>query len=169
MKSPFNLCLLFTLLLPNVCHGSLPVVLWHGMGDTFDGSIKPVIKLIEDNLANTYVVSIKTANTSHEDFLDSYFKNANEQIDLVCKMLHEDVHLKKGFNLIGFSQGGQFARAVVQRCSLPVNNLITLGGQHRGVYGVPRCPGADLNICNLIRRLLSYGAYESFVQKKIGN
>lgn len=39
------------------------------------------------------------------------------------------------YNAIGFSQGGQFLRAVAQRCPGGMKKLISFGGQHQGVYG----------------------------------
>eukprot|EP00094_Tigriopus_californicus_P010752 TCALIF_10370-PA protein Name:"Similar to Ppt1 Palmitoyl-protein thioesterase 1 (Mus musculus)" AED:0.08 eAED:0.08 QI:63/0.66/0.75/1/1/1/4/111/342 len=62
-------------------------------------------------------------------------------------------------------EGGQFLRAVAQRCpSPPIKNLVTLGAQHQGVYGFPRCPGESVELCNLMRELLNYGAYTDLVQ-----
>lgn len=54
-----------------------------------------------------------------------------------------------------------FRRAVAQRCPQPrMHNLISLGGQHQGVYGLPNCPIAmPERTCNWIRKLLSVGAY----------
>jgi hypothetical protein len=50
-------------------------------------------------------------------------------------------------------------RAVAQRCpSPPMLNLISFGGQHQGVYGVPHCWYPN-KWCNYIRELLTYGAY----------
>jgi palmitoyl-protein thioesterase len=46
-------------------------------------------------------------------------------------------------------------------------NLISVGGQHQGVFGFPRCPGDNETICNYIRDLLRFGAYESFVQNHL--
>lgn len=67
-----------------------------------------------------------------------------------------------------FSQGGQFLRAVAQRCpDPPMLNLISIGGQHQGVFGFPRCPGDNETICDYIRDLLRFGAYESFVQNHL--
>jgi palmitoyl-protein thioesterase len=43
-------------------------------------------------------------------------------------------------------------------------NLISVGGQHQGVFGFPHCPGDNITVCNYIRDLLHIGAYESFVQ-----
>ncbi len=49
----------------------------------------------------------------------------------------------EGFDGIGFSQGGQFLRAYVERCNEPrMRNLITVGAQHQGVYDFPHCTKA---------------------------
>lgn len=60
--------------------------------------------------------------------------NANDQVAEVCRQLKADPKLKGGYNSVGFSQGGQFLRAVAQRCpDPPMKNLISFGGQHQGV------------------------------------
>ena len=48
------------------------------------------------------------------------------------------------FNAIGFSQGGQFLRAVAQRCPQGMKVLVTFGAQHQGIYGLPQCLGNHL-------------------------
>lgn len=51
------------------------------------------------------------------------------------------------------------SRAVAQRCaSPPVLNLISFGGQHQGIYGLPHC-GYPNKWCDYIREVLTYGAY----------
>lgn len=53
-----------------------------------------------------------------------------------------------------------FRRALVQRCSaVSIKNLITLGGQHQGVYGLPKCGSLSNEICDYLRKLLNYAAY----------
>lgn len=53
-----------------------------------------------------------------------------------------------------------FRRALVQRCpSPPVKNLISVGGQHQGVYGLPNCGALSSKTCDYIRRLLNHAAY----------
>jgi len=42
--------------------------------------------------------------------------------------------------------------------------LISIGGQHQGVYGLPKCPGVNISICEYVRELLDEGAYWSWVQ-----
>ena len=58
-------------------------------------------------------------------------------------------------------------RTVVQRCGdkLKIHNLISVGGQHQGVFGFPRCPGTNSTLCDMVRRILNLGAYEKYVQK----
>ncbi|RWS02897.1 palmitoyl-protein thioesterase 1-like protein [Dinothrombium tinctorium] len=146
-----------------------PIVIWHGMGDTCcaAGSMGYIKKHLEKKL-NVYVHSLRIGDNVEQDFLNSYFMNCNDQIDYACNLIKNDSKLKDGFNLLGFSQGGQFVRALVQRCdNITVYNLITFGAQHQGVYGLPRCPGENETICNLVRKLLSYGAYTDFVQRHV--
>ena len=83
----------------------------------------------------------------------------------VCKQLSEDPNLKNGYNAIGFSQGAQFLRGIAQKCpNPPMKNLISVGGQHQGIFGLPKCPG-DYTICQYVAKLLDWGAYTSFVQR----
>ncbi|XP_055655917.1 palmitoyl-protein thioesterase 1 [Falco peregrinus] len=99
---------------------------------------------------------------------NSFFMNVNDQVREVCSQLAKDPHLKGGYNAMGFSQGGQFLRAVAQRCpSPPMLNLISIGGQHQGVYGFPRCPGESSHICDWIRKTLDLGAYTQAVQEHL--
>lgn len=71
----------------------------------------------------------------------SFFGNANAQVDLACDQLRgldeimsPELNPSGKFDAIGFSQGGQLLRAVVERCGGPgglnVRHLITLGSQH---------------------------------------
>ena len=83
-------------------------------------------------------------------------------------MHKKDIQLLISLFENSFSQGGQFLRAIAQRCpNPPMLNLISIGGQHQGVFGFPRCPGDNVTICNYIRELLRFGVYESFVQEHL--
>ncbi|XP_058119262.1 palmitoyl-protein thioesterase 1 [Anopheles ziemanni] len=146
--------------------GDLPVVLWHGMGDTccFPFSLGGVKKFLETELG-VYVKSIEIGNSIVEDFKSGYLIHPNQQVEMVCANLQNDTRLMNGYNGIGFSQGGQFMRALAQRCSSPrMNNLITLGGQHQGVFGLPNCPSLSSRTCERFRRLLNYAAYTDMMQ-----
>jgi len=145
----------------------LPVVLWHGMGDTCCNpeSMGYIQDFIEQQLPGIYVYSVEIGNDPVEDQFAGFFMNVNDQIDYMCQKLAQNSNLTKGFNAIGFSQGSQFLRAYVERCnSPPVYNLISIGGQHQGVYGFPKCPGANETICEYVRELLDIGVYDYFVQ-----
>lgn len=161
------LCVVVGSSLPAQADAPLPLVIWHGMGDSccFPFSMGSIIKLVEQHAPGIYVHSIEIGNTLEEDVFNGFLMNVNDQVSMVCKNLSQDARLQNGFNAIGFSQGGQFLRALVQRCStVKVHNLISVGGQHQGVFGFPRCPGANSTLCDEVRRLLNLGAYLSFVQ-----
>ncbi|OTF74466.1 palmitoyl-protein thioesterase 1-like protein [Euroglyphus maynei] len=144
-----------------------PVVMYHGMGDTAYGSINSVKTFLEDKFPGIYVTSIQMGNNAEEDFLSSYLMNLNKQVETACAIIKADPHLKNGYNGIGFSQGGQILRAIAQRCpEPPMKNLISLGGQHQGVYGLPKCMGS-IKICNYVREMLNFGAYVRYVQDNL--
>ncbi|XP_043280933.1 palmitoyl-protein thioesterase 1 [Venturia canescens] len=147
-----------------------PVVLWHGMGDSccFSFSLGQIKIILEEQIPNVYVKSIRIGNNEMEDVENSYLKNVNEQVEQVCNDLSNDPKLSNGFNAIGFSQGGQFLRAVAQRCpNPPMRKLISLGGQHQGVYGLPNCAVLEHKLCDYMRRLLNHAAYTKFVQNRL--
>jgi palmitoyl-protein thioesterase len=147
-----------------------PVVMWHGMGDTCCNpfSLGAIQKLIEQQIPGVYVHSIQVGNNSLEDQMNGFFMPIPEQIPYVFDQLMNIPQLANGFNAVGFSQGGQFLRAFVEQYNYPpVNNLITLGGQHQGVYGMPQCPGANSTLCEIARKLLDVGAYVPFIQKRL--
>jgi len=148
----------------------LPVVIWHGMGDNccHSWSMGYVQQLLEDSLGNgSYVRSLMIGDSPGEDTVNGFFKPVNEQVEEVCQMIGSDPELKDGYNAIGFSQGGQFLRAVAQRCPQGMRKLISVGGQHQGVYGLPKCFGDNHLVCDYARRLLNYGAYISWIQNTL--
>jgi len=146
----------------------LPVVLYHGMGDTccFSFSLGAFSKTLKHLLGDdVYVKSIRIGKNVIEDYESGYFVHPNKQVEEACRQIANDEQLRNGYNAIGFSQGGQFLRAVAQRCSSPrMNNLISLGGQHQGVFGIPSCPSLSYKACENIRLLLNSVAYSSWVQ-----
>jgi palmitoyl-protein thioesterase len=121
--------------------------------------------MIEESLPGIYVYSIEIGDTVEQDEMNGFIMNANDQIDYVCNKLSSDPKLASGFNAIGFSQGGQFFRGYVERCNYPpVHNLVSIGGQHQGVFGFPKCNATDMTLCEYMRELLDLGAYVPFVQ-----
>lgn len=83
-----------------------------------------------------------------------------------CEAIQKDPKLQNGYHAIGFSQGSQFLRALKQRCPTPrMVNLISFGGQHQGVFGLPNCPSLSNFVCERVRELLNIAAYQRWVQK----
>ncbi|XP_011934712.1 PREDICTED: palmitoyl-protein thioesterase 1 isoform X2 [Cercocebus atys] len=180
MASPSCLWLLAVALLPWTCAARalhhldppapLPLVIWHGMGDSCCNplSMGAIKKMVEKKIPGIYVLSLEIGKTLMEDVENSFFLNVNSQVTTVCQTLAKDPKLQQGYNAMGFSQGGQFLRAVAQRCpSPPMINLISVGGQHQGVFGLPRCPGESSHICDFIRKTLNAGAYSKVVQERL--
>ena len=174
-----------------------PVVIWHGMGDTccYPFSMGHIQELIETNTVEgikkgtQYVHSLKIGETLSEDTMNGFLMPVNEQVEMACQKIANDPQLADGYHAVGFSQvtyklvlcimcnfahfllffqGGQFLRAVAQRCpSPPMRNLVTIGAQHQGVYGFPKCPGEENEFCDNLRQLLTQGAYNPTIQAKL--
>jgi len=147
-----------------------PVVMWHGMGDTCcnPGSLGAIQKLIEQQIPGVFVHSLRIGNSTVADEFNGFLMPIAEQIPYAYNQLMAIPELQDGFNAIGFSQGGQFLRAFVQQYNYPpVYNLVTLGGQHQGVYGMPQCPGVNSTLCEIARKMLDVGAYVPFIQERL--
>ena len=133
----------------------VPVVLWHGMGDTCCNplSLGKIQKDIEAALPGIRVLSLQIGNDAAEDAENGFLMPIRQQIAIACAAIKNASYLSPGYNAIGFSQGAQFLRAVLQQCdgAPPMLNLISIGGQQRGVYGMPRCLGANHTLCDLMR------------------
>ena len=63
---------------------------------------------MKQQVPGIYVKSLQIGDYLREDTLNGFFKNANDQITEVCVNLTADARLNDGFNVMGFSQGGQF-------------------------------------------------------------
>ncbi|KAL5241674.1 hypothetical protein ACI65C_009084 [Semiaphis heraclei] len=151
--------------------GSPPVVLWHGMGDSCCNplSLGRIIKVLQKNLGNdSYVKSLQIGKSFEQDVKNSFFMNVNLQVKDACNQISVDPKLSSGYNAIGFSQGAQFLRAVAQRCPYPpMLHLISIGGQHQGVFGMPRCLYSSHKWCEYIRLVLNKEAYAKWVQNSL--
>lgn len=149
-----------------------PVVFWHGMGDSAFGSVNIDRLALQRRYPGMSVFSVQVGNSVLEDVLGGYFVNVNYQIEQVCNRILQCDKIKEhgSFNAVGFSQGAQFMRGLIQRCpfethGIRVKNFISLGGQHQGVFGLPNCRLS--NFCNHVREILSKAAYEEDVQKHL--
>lgn len=151
--------IVFSLIVSEVLTKSYrPVVLMHGVLSAAS-NMSDLVDWIHESYPDMYVVAMEIGN----GFDDSVLLPMNTQVDIFCQQIRMDEKLVQGFNLLGVSQGGLIVRAAVERCSLPVYNLITLVGPNEGVFGVP-----DLQMLpEKYRELISKYAYEDFVQSSI--
>lgn len=155
----------------------LPIVVWHGMGDSCcdQNSIGAVIKYIQNLVPGIFIHSISTGNNEAADISSSYFGLVDSQVDRVCDEIRAIPQLQKGYTAVGFSQGGQFLRAVVQRCQHrgpAAHTLVTMGAQHEGVMDIPGCWEPSFNstpswACRVMQSLLGRGVYNKFVQNRV--
>lgn len=149
----------------------LPLVIWHGLGDDFarDG-LHEVAALAQQVNPGTYVHVIKLADSASADRQATFFGNLTEQIEDVCQQLASEPILSTApaINALGFSQGGQFLRAYVERCNFPpVRNLVTFGSQHNGISKFQSCASAGDWVCRGAEALLRSGTWTDFVQSRL--
>ena len=148
-----------------------------GMGDSCcdPRSIGKVASYIQEQAPGIIIHSIATGEYEAGDVASSYFGSVDDQIDRVCDLLRSMKELQHGYVAVGFSQGGQFLRGVIQRCQHRgpmAHTLVTMGAQHQGVMDVPGCWEPSFNAtpswaCRLMQRALGLSVYADFVQSRI--
>ncbi|KAI8372386.1 palmitoyl protein thioesterase, partial [Blakeslea trispora] len=147
-----------------------PVVLWHGMGDDCcnPDSMGRITEQIRQRIPGVYVHSIRIGDNADEDHKAGFFGRIAEQVDRVCDELVKIPELQNGFNAVGFSQGGLFLRAYIERCSRPkVHRLITFGSPHSGVSDIPNCMSPRDFTCKLMRTMVRGNVYSEYIQNRI--
>ena len=123
--------------------------------------------MVKESIPDVYTVSVMIGDDLEMDTANSILMSANDQVSYVCNIIGNDPNLADGYNALGISQGGLMMRGVAQRCpNPPMKNLITFGSPHQGVFGVPECESSlgSYALCELVRRLLSEGAYLPWIQ-----
>ncbi|EMR11513.1 hypothetical protein PNEG_00526 [Pneumocystis murina B123] len=145
---------------------TLPVVLWHGLGDSYNSAeIMELSEILSETL-NVYVHSIYLDKNPLSDRNNGFFGNVNEQIKLVAEQLSNDPKLADGFNAIGFSQGGLFLRAYIQRYNTPpVFNLITFGAPHYGISSF-YCP-SNVYVCKILDYFIKHSLLSYWVKENV--
>ncbi|CAF1238004.1 unnamed protein product [Rotaria sordida] len=154
------ICLIFVLLISTVVSSSIyrPVVLMHGISSTAAG-MEELAGWIRTSFPGIYVISVEIGNGKE----DSFLLPIDKQVEQFCEIVYSDEHLRQGFNIVGYSQGSIIVRGAIERCSLPVYNLITLSGIHQGIFGIPYL----LQLPEEFRELITKYAYENPVQNAI--
>ncbi|CAO1632748.1 unnamed protein product [Sympodiomycopsis kandeliae] len=145
-----------------------PLVIWHGLGDSgYSDGMEELKETLEQAYPGLFVYLIALGQDAGSDRNRGVFGNVNDDVEQVCQELSVQKELKDGFDAIGFSQGGQFLRALVQRCEkVQVRNLVTFGSQHMGISDLPACSPADI-FCRLTEGALRSGVYTEYAQTKI--
>ncbi|KAH9485265.1 Palmitoyl-protein thioesterase 1 [Psilocybe cubensis] len=145
-----------------------PLVLWHGLGDSYSSpGMLEFASLVKDVHPGIFVHSVFIEEDFDKDRQAGFYGNINEQVEFVATQLAGIPELKGGFDAIGFSQGGQFLRAYVERYNdPPVNNLITFGSQHMGISDIPVCGRYDL-LCQIARRSAKQAVYGAWAQNNL--
>jgi len=145
-----------------------PLVIWHGLGDSYNSpGILEFIARVKTIHPGIFVHSIYLADTLDDDRRATFYGNVNEQVEQVAAQLANITELADGFDGIGFSQGGQFLRAYVERHNTPpVHNLVTFGSQHMGISDIPGCRPFDV-MCQLARRAAIHEVYTEWAQKQL--
>lgn len=153
----------------------LPVVIWHGLGDSADAKgLKEVATLLDNVHPGTYTYIISLAgNAGSADRQASFFGNVTTQIESVCESLAKDNILRTApaIDALGFSQGGLFMRGYVQKCTHwapKVRSLITFGSPHNGIAEFQKCASASDWICQGANALLkSSPVWSDFIQSRL--
>ncbi|KIW08877.1 uncharacterized protein PV09_00802 [Verruconis gallopava] len=148
----------------------LPVLIWHGLGDNYaaDG-INDVAALIQEINPGTFVYPIRLAEDPSSDRSASFLGNTTEQISAVCADLarHPILSTAPAVDALGFSQGGLFLRAYVERCNdPPVRSLVTFGSPHNGIADYAGCGATDW-LCKGAMALLHSNTWSRFVQSRL--
>jgi len=156
-----------------------PTVMWHGLGDNCCSvaSMGRIQRLIERNVRGVYVYSVCVSDPENgrcgklEDTISGFIGDAKKQVLDQCQIIRNDPELQDGFNLLGFSQGGLWSRAIIQLCpDLTVKNFISIGGPQNGVFGFPGCDTFSedtQSLCEYVRIALNKGAYLPAIQDHV--
>ncbi|KAF2212973.1 hypothetical protein CERZMDRAFT_96648 [Cercospora zeae-maydis SCOH1-5] len=156
----------------------LPLLIWHGLGDQYDNDgLHTVGDLAKEVHPGTYVYYIRIDDDGSQDRQATFLGNLTEHITKVCSDIQNDSRLwgesktphreSVRVDALGFSQGGQFLRALVQRCEgLHVRSLVTFGSQHNGIAQIKACGTWDF-LCKGALALMKGNAYTEYVQSRV--
>ncbi|KZV69353.1 alpha/beta-hydrolase [Peniophora sp. CONT] len=145
-----------------------PLVIWHGMGDSYSApGMVEFMDEIRKIHPGIFIHSVFLDEDNSKDRQAGLYGNVNEQVAFVAEQLANVTELAGGFDAIGFSQGGQFLRAYVERYNEPrMHNLVTFGSQHMGISDVPACRPLDF-ACRVARAEVKRGVYRAWAQEHI--
>ncbi|XP_057477615.1 uncharacterized protein LOC130765259 isoform X2 [Actinidia eriantha] len=139
---------------------SFPFIVLHGISEQCSGDR---VKQFTENLSNWsksngYCIEIGNG------IWDSWFLPLEDQVEEVCDTVKKMKQLRKGYNIVGLSQGNLIGRGVLEFCEggPPVKNFISLGGPHAGTASIPLC-GSGL-WCVLVNKMIKAEIYTDYMQ-----
>lgn len=159
---------------PEPSASPLPLIIWHGLGDRYDADgLRSTGKLAQKVNPGTYVYYIRTDEDGGNDRTNTFFGNITTQLADVCEAIHNEPKFlgpdEKSLRVdaLGFSQGGQFLRGLIERCEgLSVRSLVTFGSQHNGIAQFQNCGTFDF-LCKGATALVKGNAWTDYVQNKV--
>ena len=131
--------------------------------------LRAVGEILNETIGDTYTYYIRLDDDASADRSATFLGNLTLQVEKVCEDLASHPILSKApaINAIGFSQGGQFMRAYVERCNKPrVANLVTFGSQHNGISDFQQCGSSDW-VCQSWSGLLKGNTWSALVQSRL--
>ncbi|KAG9951367.1 alpha/beta-hydrolase, partial [Aureobasidium melanogenum] len=149
----------------------LPLLIWHGLGDRYDADgIADVAALADEIHPGTLVYPIRLADDGSADSRATFFGNLTTQLASVCDTLSSNSSFSSNntrIDALGFSQGGQFLRGLIETCpGISVRSLVTFGSQHNGIARFQNCGTWDL-VCKGAMAAIKGNAFGEWVQGNI--
>lgn len=169
----------------------LPLVIWHGngtlnpglfrkpkisngyflgLGDTYlSEGMRDVAALADEINPGTLVYPIRIDENAARDRYNSFVGNLTEHVEKACADIaaHPILSTAPAIDALGFSQGGQFLRAYVERCNNPpVRSLVTFGSQHNGITRFRECGRTDW-VCKVAMAVLQGSPWSATVQSRL--
>jgi palmitoyl-protein thioesterase len=148
----------------------LPLVIWHGLGDNYaTDRISEVADLARSIHPGTFIYVIRLGDSPDDDRKATFWGNTTEQIAQICEDLSKTPELSQApaIDALGFSQGGLFLRAYVERCNKPpVRSLVTFGSPHNGIADYRACDDGDW-LCKGAMALLHTNTWAAWVQSRL--
>lgn len=113
---------------------------------------------------------VQNGGDPNADQRATFWGDVNAQIDQLCTEItaHPILSTSPALDALGFSQGGQFLRGFVERCSdsPPVRSLVTFGSQHNGISEFSECAPTNW-LCRGAMALLRGNVWGDYVQHNL--